>query len=83
MKHLCCGMELVELAEESMAENPHYRELLQLLNEFEVEYLIVAVRSHEVRRAAVYQRSRRVVHNSPQNSARVVGALRKLVLPRA
>jgi len=24
-----------------MAENPHYRELLQLLNEFEVEYLIV------------------------------------------
>jgi hypothetical protein len=24
-----------------MADNPHYRELLQLLNEFEVEYLIV------------------------------------------
>jgi hypothetical protein len=24
-----------------MAESPHYRELLQLLNEFEVEYLIV------------------------------------------
>ena len=24
-----------------MAENPHYRELLQLLNEFEVEYLTV------------------------------------------
>ncbi len=24
-----------------MAENPHYRELLQLLNEFDVEYLIV------------------------------------------
>ena len=24
-----------------MAENPHYRELLQLLNDFEVEYLIV------------------------------------------
>ena len=24
-----------------MAENPHYRELLQLLNESEVEYLIV------------------------------------------
>jgi hypothetical protein len=24
-----------------MAENPRYRELLQLLNEFEVEYLIV------------------------------------------
>jgi hypothetical protein len=24
-----------------MAENPHYKELLPLLNEFEVEYLIV------------------------------------------
>jgi len=24
-----------------MAEKPHYRELLQLLNDFEVEYLIV------------------------------------------
>lgn len=24
-----------------MAENPHYRELLLLLNEFEVDYLIV------------------------------------------
>jgi hypothetical protein len=24
-----------------MAENPHYRELLRLLNEFEVQYLIV------------------------------------------
>ena len=34
--------ELVELTEESaMAENPHSRELLQLLNEFQVEYLIV------------------------------------------
>ncbi len=24
-----------------MAENPHYKELLQLLDDFEVEYLIV------------------------------------------
>ena len=24
-----------------MAENPHYKELLQLFNEFQVEYLIV------------------------------------------
>jgi len=32
-----------------MAENPHSRELLQLLNEFQVEYLIVGgFRSHEV-----------------------------------
>jgi hypothetical protein len=34
--------ELVELAEEmNMAENTHYKELLQLLNESQVEYLIV------------------------------------------
>ena len=35
-----------------MAENPHYRELLQLLNEFQVEYLIVgsyAVMKRELR----------------------------------
>ena len=32
-----------------MAENPHYKELLQLLNQLEVEYLISGrVRSHEV-----------------------------------
>ena len=65
-----------------MAENPHYRELLQLLNEFEVEYLIVggfAVMKHGEPR---YTKDLDVwVHNSPQNSARVVGALRKFGAP--
>ncbi len=30
-----------ELRKSEMAESPHYKELLQLLNDFEVEYLIV------------------------------------------
>ena len=65
-----------------MAENPHYRELLQLLNEFEVEYLIVggfAVMKYGEPR---YTKDLDVwVHNSPQNSACVVGALRKFGAP--
>jgi hypothetical protein len=66
-----------------MAENPHYRELLQLLNEFEVEYLIVggfAVMKYGEPR---YTKDLDVwVHNSPQNSIRVVGALKKFVITR-
>src|SRR5260370_6842800 len=65
-----------------MAENPHYRELLQLLNEFEVEYLIVggfAVMKygepHCTKDLDVW------VHNSPQNSLRVVAALEKFGAP--
>jgi predicted nucleotidyltransferase len=65
-----------------MSENPHYRELLQLLNEFEVEYLIVggfAVMKYGEPR---YTKDLDVwVHNSPQNSARIVGALRKFGAP--
>ncbi len=65
-----------------MAENPHYRELLQLLNEFEVEYLIVggfAVMKYGEPR---YTKDLDVwVNNSPQNSACVVGALRKFGAP--
>jgi predicted nucleotidyltransferase len=65
-----------------MAENPHYRELLQLLNEFEAEYLIVggfAVMKYGEPR---YTKDLDVwVHNSPENSARVVGALRKFGAP--
>jgi hypothetical protein len=53
-----------------MAENPHYKELLQLLNEFEVEYLIVggfAVMKYGEPR---YTKGLDVwVFNSPQNSA--------------
>ena len=65
-----------------MAENPHDRELLQLLNEFEVEYLIVggfAVMKYGEPR---YTKDLDVwVHNSPQNSFRVVEALKKFGAP--
>jgi len=65
-----------------MAENPHYRELLQLLNEFEVEYLIVggfAVMKYGEPR---YTKDLDVwVHNSPHNSLRVVEALKKFGAP--
>jgi len=65
-----------------MAENPHYRELLQFLNEFEVEYLIVggfaAMKYGEPR----YTKDLDVwVHNSAQNSSRVVEALKKFGAP--
>jgi hypothetical protein len=65
-----------------MAESPHYKELLQLLNEFEVEYLIVggfAVMKYGEPR---YTKDLDVwVHNSPQNAERVVRALRKFGAP--
>ena len=65
-----------------MAENPHYKELLQLLNEFEVEYLIVggfAVMKYSEPR---YTKDLDIwVHNSRQNSLRVVEALRKFGAP--
>jgi len=65
-----------------MAENPHYRELLQFLNEFEVEYLIVggfaAMKYGEPR----YTKDLDVwVHNSAQNSGRVVEALKRFGAP--
>jgi hypothetical protein len=65
-----------------MAENQHYKELLQLLNEFEVEYLIVggfAVMKYGEPR---YTKDLDVwVHNSLQNSLRLVGALKKFGAP--
>ncbi len=65
-----------------MAENPHYKEPLQLLNEFEVEYLIVggfAVMKYGEPR---YTKDLDVwVHNSARNSLRVVGALNKFGAP--
>jgi len=65
-----------------MAENPHYRELLQLLNEFQVEYLIVggfAVMKYGEPR---YTKDLDVwIHNSVQNSYRVVEALKKFGAP--
>jgi len=65
-----------------MAGNPHYKELLQVLNEFEVDYLIVggfAVMKYGEPR---YTKDLDVwVHNSPQNSVRVVEALKKFGAP--
>jgi len=65
-----------------MAENPHYKELLQLLNEFQVEYLIVggfAVMKYGEPR---YTKGLDIwVNNSAQNSRRVVRALKKFGAP--
>jgi hypothetical protein len=65
-----------------MAENPHYKELLQLLNDFEVEYLIVggyAVMKYGEPR---YTKDLDVwVHNSARNAVRVVEALKKFGAP--
>src|SRR4029077_4409310 len=65
-----------------MAENPHYKELLQLLNKFEVEYLIVggfAVMKYGEPR---YTKDLDVwIHNSPENSRRVLEALQKFGAP--
>lgn len=65
-----------------MAESPHYKELLLLLNEFKVEYLIVggfAVMKYGEPR---YTKDLDVwVHNSRENSIRVVEALKKFGAP--
>jgi hypothetical protein len=65
-----------------MAESPHYKELLQLLNEFEVQYLIVggfAVMKYGEPR---YTKDLDVwVDNTQQNSLRLVAALRKFGAP--
>ena len=65
-----------------MAENPHYRELLQLLNEFDVEYLIVGGFAVMKYGEPHYTKDLDVwVHNSPENSRRVVEALKKFGAP--
>jgi predicted nucleotidyltransferase len=65
-----------------MAENPHYKELLQVLNEYQVEYLIVggfAVMKYGEPR---YTKDLDVwVHNVPENSVRVMEALKKFGAP--
>jgi len=65
-----------------MAENPDYKELLQLLNEFEVEYLIVggfAVMKYGEPR---YTKDLDVwVRNSPANALRLVDALKRFGAP--
>jgi hypothetical protein len=67
-----------------MAENPHYKELLQLFNEFQVEFLIVggfAVMKYGEPR---YTKDLDVwVNNSAQNSHKVVEALKRFGAPLA
>jgi hypothetical protein len=66
------------LRKPAMAENPEYRELLQLLNEFEVDYLIVggfAVMKYGEPR---FTKDLDVwIHNSLPNCILVIGALKK------
>jgi tRNA nucleotidyltransferase/poly(A) polymerase len=65
-----------------MAENPHYKELLQLLNKFRVEFLIVggfAVMKYGEPR---YTKDLDVwVNASAENAAGVVSALREFGAP--
>src|SRR5215468_4250605 len=65
-----------------MAESPHYKELLQLLNESQVEYLIVggfAVMKYGEPR---YTMDLDVwISNSAENSARAIAALKKFGTP--
>jgi|SRR5579864_383883 len=65
-----------------MAENPHFRELLQLLNDFEVRYLIVggyAVMKYTEPR---YTKDLDLwVDNSAENSSHVFAALTKFGAP--
>src|ERR1700686_407562 len=65
-----------------MAESPHYKELLQALNEYEVEYLIVggyAVMKYTEPR---YTKDLDVwVRNSMENSTRVFHALARFGVP--
>jgi len=75
--------ELVLLAEEVRnGREPHYKELLQLLNEFEVDYLIVggfAVMKYGEPR---YTKDLDVwIHNSLPNCVRAIGALKKFGAP--
>ena len=65
-----------------MAESPHYNELLRILNEFEVEYLVVggyAVMKYTEPR---YTKDLDVwVHSSPGNSTRLYHALARFGAP--
>ena len=65
-----------------MAENPHYKELLQLLNEFEVRYLIVGGYAIMKYSEPHYTKDLDVwVDNSAENSLRVFEALKKFGAP--
>lgn len=65
-----------------MAENPHFRELLQLLNSFEVRYLIVGGYAIMKYTEPRYTKDLDVwVENSAENSSRVFEALKKFGAP--
>ena len=65
-----------------MAENPHYRELLQLLNELEVQYLIVGGYAMMKYTEPRYTKDLDLwVDNSAENSMRVFEALKKFGAP--
>ena len=65
-----------------MAENPHYKELLQLLNEFEVQYLIVGGYAIMKYTEPRYTKDLDVwIDNSAENSTRVFEALKKFGAP--
>ena len=67
-----------------MVESPHYKELLQLLNDFEVEYLIVGGFAVMKYGEPHYTKDLDVwVRNSRENSARVFRALQKFGAPLA
>ncbi len=65
-----------------MAENPHYKELLQVLNEFEVRYLIVGGYAIMKYTEPRYTKDLDLwVENSVENSLRVFEALKKFGAP--
>jgi hypothetical protein len=65
-----------------MAENPHFRELLQLLNDFEARYLIVGGYAIMKYTEPRYTKDLDVwVENSSENSTRVFEALKQFGAP--
>lgn len=67
-----------------MAENPDYRELLQLLNEFAVEYLIVGGFAVMKYGEPCYTKDLDVwIHNSLPNCVQVIRTLEKFGAPLA
>jgi predicted nucleotidyltransferase len=65
-----------------MAENPHYKELLLVLNEFEVRYLIVGGYAIMKYTEPRYTKDLDVwVDNSAENSIRVFEALKRFGAP--
>ena len=65
-----------------MAENPHFRELLQLLNNYEIHYLIVGGYAIMKYTEPRYTKDLDVwIENSAENSSRVFEALKKFGAP--